>query len=186
LKKITAIFFLILFAFNWFGYRLMYDFMQQKANEQLETFLDNNSYDESQLIELKIPVHNAYQNSWASYERYNGEVELNGITYTYVKRKLSNDTLYLMCIQNSTKMRLETAKNDFFKISNDLVQNNDSKKADNSKTSAKNLQSVFYESTFLIKINSPSGSYENLWLPSEASKLHAAFHLSPEQPPDFV
>ena len=162
----------------------MYDFMQQKANEQLETVLDNNSYDESQLIELKIPVHNAYQNSWGSYERYNGEVELNGITYKYVKRKLSNDTLYLMCIRNSAKMRLETAKNDFFRISNDLVQNNNSKKAD-SKTVTKNLQSVFYESTFFIEINSPSTYHEKLWLPSAASKLHAAFHLSPEQPPDL-
>lgn len=164
----------------------MYDFMQQKANEKLETFLDNNSYDESQLIELKIPVHNAYQNSWASYERYNGEVNLNGITYKYVKRKLSNDTLYLMCIQNSAKMRLETAKNEFFKISNDLVQNNNSKKTDNSKVSAKNLQSVFYESTFFIKINSPSSIHESLWLPSEVIDLHAAFHLSPEQPPDLA
>jgi hypothetical protein len=164
----------------------MYDFMQLKANEQLETFLDNHSYDESQLVELKIPVHNAYQNSWASYERYNGEVELNGVTYKYVKRKLSNDTLYLMCIQNSTKMRLESAKNDFFRISNDLVQNNDSKKADNSKVPTKNLQSVFYESTFFIKINSPSISHENLWLPTEAAKLQAAFHLSPEQPPDLA
>jgi hypothetical protein len=162
----------------------MYDFMQQKANQQLEAVLDNNSYDESQLIELKIPVHNAYQNSWASYERYNGEVELNGITYKYVKRKLSNDTLYLICIRNSAKMRLETAKNDFFRISNNLVQNNNSKKAD-SKTVTKNLQSVFYESTFFIEINSPSSYHEKLWLPSGASKLHAAFHLSPEQPPDL-
>lgn len=164
----------------------MYDFMQQKANEQLDTFLDNHSYDESQLIEIKVPISLPYQNDWTSYERYNGEIELNGITYKYVKRKVSNDTLYLMCIQNSAKMRLETAKNDFFKISNDLVQNTHSKKTDNSKVSVKNLQSVFYESTFFIKINSPFGSHENLWLPSEASKLCAAFHLSPEQPPDLA
>jgi hypothetical protein len=186
LKKITALFFLILFAFNWFGYRLMYDFMQHKANEQLETFLDKNSYDESQLIELKVPINLPYQNDWASFERYDGEIELNGTIYKYVKRKLSKDTLYLMCIPNATKMRLETAKNDFFKLSNDLVQNNHSKKTSDSKVSVKNLQSVFYESTFLIKINSPFSIHENLWLPSEASKLYAAFHLSPEQPPDLA
>ena len=99
MKKITAIFFLILFAFNWFGYRLVYDFMQVKASEQLETFLDNHFYDESQLIELKIPVNLPYQASWTAYERYNGEVELNGTIYKDVKRKVSNDTLSLKCIQ---------------------------------------------------------------------------------------
>ncbi len=164
----------------------MYDFMQHKANEKLEVSLDNNSYDESELVELKIAVHNAYQNSWASYERYNGEIELNGTTYKYVKRKLSNDTLYLMCIRNSTKMRLETAKNDFFKISNDLVQNNNPKKADNTKVSAKNLQPVFYESNFFFKLNAPSVIHENLWIPSKDSKLCAACTLSPEQPPDLA
>ena len=32
----------------------MYDFMHTKANEKLEAFLDQNAYDESQLIELKF------------------------------------------------------------------------------------------------------------------------------------
>ena len=164
----------------------MFDFMQHKATEQLETFLDNDSYDESQLVELKVPISLPYQSDWTSFERYNGEIELNGTMYKYVKRKLSKDTLYLMCIPNTKKMRLETAKNDFFKLSNDLVQNTHSKKTDNSKASAKNLQSVFYESTFFIKISSPFSIHENLWLPSEASSLHAAFHLSPEQPPDLA
>lgn len=184
MKKITAIFFLILFAFNWFGYRLMYDFMQQKANEHLEAVLDNNSYDESELIELKIPVHNAYQNSWASYERYNGEVELNGTTYKYVKRKLANDTLYLMCIRNSEKMRLESAKNDFYKISNNVDQNTNSKKTE--KAATKNVQSFFYESTFFVNIYSPLSINENSWLPIETPNVRDAIHLSPEQPPDFT
>ena len=162
----------------------MYDFMQTKANEKLEAFLDQNAYDESQLIELKIPVHNAYQNSWSGYERYNGEVELNGTTYTYVKRKLSNDTLYLMCIRNSEKMRLETAKNDFFKISNNLEQNNNSKKTEKAVT--KNLQSVFYESTFFVDINSPLSIHENIWLPLEIPNIRNASHLSPEQPPHLI
>lgn len=184
LKKITALFFLILFAFNWFGYRLVYDFLQVKANDQLEAFLDNHSYDESQLIELKIPVHLPYQTSWTSYERYNGEIELNGTMYKYVKRKLANDTLYLKCIPNQNKMRLETAKNDFFKISNNLDQNNNPKET--TKSITKNLQTVFYESAFIIKINSPFTIQQNLWLPSKNSKIHDAIVCSPEQPPDVI
>ncbi|MDQ2721605.1 MAG: hypothetical protein M3Z26_17860 [Bacteroidota bacterium] len=186
MKKITAIFFLILFSFNWFGYRLLFDYMQHRTNEKLEAFLDNNSYDDSQLIELKIPVHLPYQNSWTSFERYDGEIELNGTMYKYVKRKLSNDTLYLMCIPNSKKMRLEIAKNDFFKNSNDFAQNDNSKKSNNSKSVFKNLQTVYNESSFGLNIIFQFDFNQNFWLPLKNKNLLSARHISHGQPPDLL
>ena len=147
---------------------------------------DNNSYDESQLVELKIPVNLPYQTSWTSYQRYDGEVNINGTSYKYVKRKLSNDTLYLMCIPDSKKMRLETAKNDFFKISNDLAQNDNSKKADNSKSVSKNLQNVYNESSFGINIVSPYSLNQKCWLPAGAAAIISTPHISPAQPPDAI
>lgn len=186
MKKVTAIFFLFLFAFNWFGYRLYYDYLQHKTNENLEALLDNNSYDESQLIELKIPVNLPYQTSWASYERYDGEINLNGTSYKYVKRKLSNDTLYLMCIPNTKKMRLETAKNDFFKNSNDLAQNDNSNKSDNSKSVTKNLQTVYDDSTFGLSIISPFTLNQKAWLQANDANTISSPHHAPGQPPDAM
>ncbi len=184
MKKITAIFFLIVFSFNWFGYRLMYDFMQRQASKQLEVALDNNNYDESQLIELKIPVNLPYQTSWSSYQRYDGEIEMNGIKYKYVKRKLANDTLYLKCIPNTKEMRLQTAKNDFFKITNDLTQNKNPKKADNTNSVLKYL-TVFDSSSFGARIDSPLPA-DHQWLSIPDGKLPFATLLSPEQPPDHT
>jgi len=184
LKQVTAIFFLILFAFNWFGYRLYYDYLQHKTNENLEALIENNSYDESQLMELKIPIHLPYQTNWTSYQRYDGEIKLNGTIYKYVKRKLSNDTLYLMCLPNSNKMRLETAKNDFFKISNDLAQNDHSKKTDNSKSVFKNLQNVYNESSFGMNIMSPYSLNQKCWLPAGSAAIISTPHITPAQPPD--
>ncbi|MEP6928105.1 MAG: hypothetical protein ABI834_10735 [Ginsengibacter sp.] len=186
MKKLTALFFLILFLFNLFGYRLVVEYMQQKVNDQLETRLDNNSYDESQLIELKVPIHLPYQTSWASYQRYNGEIEINGILYKYVKRKVANDTLFLMCIANTKKMHLETAKDDFFKITNDLMQNNNSKKSDNSKSAFKNLQSEYDQYSFILKTFSAIKSPRNCWLPLSSKNLLSYPHISPEQPPDLL
>lgn len=185
MKKITAIFFVLLFAFNWFGYRLVFDYMQHQANEQLEAVLDNNSYDESELIELKVPVHLPYQSNWTSYQRYNGEIEMNGVTYQYVKRKLANDTLYLKCIPNMEKMHIETARNEFFRISNSLLQNNNSKKQDNTKSVTKTPQTVYYESSLFIKINSPFQLQQKKWLTTTACHLPAAYILSPYQPPEI-
>jgi hypothetical protein len=184
LKKIAAIFFFLLFAFNWFGYRLMYDFMQKHANKQLEIALDDNSYKESELIELKIPVNIAYQNSWTSYERYDGEIEMNGVKYKYVKRKLANDTLYLKCIPNKKEMALQNAKNDFFKITNDLTQNKNPKKADNSNSVFKFL-TVYDGSCFDAHISSPLAANQQ-WLPLKVTDLPTAILISPEQPPDHI
>jgi hypothetical protein len=158
--------------------------MQQKLNDQLEARLDNNSYDESQLVELKIPIHLPYQTSWAAYQRYNGEIEIDGMLYKYVKRKVANDTLFLMCIANTKKMHLETAKDDFFKITNDLMQNNNSKKSDNSKSAFKNLQSEYDQYSFALNTNSPIDGRQNSWLPITLQNLLSSPHISPEQPPD--
>lgn len=148
--------------------------------------LDNNSYDESQLIELKIPVSVPYQTSWASFERYDGEINLNGTSYKYVKRKLSNDTLFLMCIPNTKKMRLETAKNDFFKNSNDLAQNDNSKNSDNTKSATKNLQNVYDDSTFGLSIISPFTLNQQAWLRATDANTISAPHHAPGQPPDAI
>lgn len=186
MKQVAAIFFIILFSFNWFGYRLYFDYLQHKTNENLEAIIDNNSYDESQLIELKIPINLPYQTSWTSYQRYDGEITLNGTIYKYVKRKLSNDTLYLMCLPNSNKMRLETAKNDFFKLTNDLAQNDNSKKQDNSNPVFKSLQTIYNETSFGIHIISPFSLNQKFWLLAKKKDLLSPLIACPWQPPDIL
>lgn len=185
LKKITALFFITLFLFNLFGYRMVVEYMQQKVSAQLEARIDNNLYNESQLIELKVPIHLPYQTNWSAYQRYDGEIEVDGIMYKYVKRKVANDTLYLMCIPNTKKMNLETAKNDFFKLSNDLTQNNNSKKSDNSKTiSFKILQGEYDQYSFALHTVNPYDNNMNSWPAMNSENLISSSHISPEQPPD--
>jgi hypothetical protein len=162
----------------------MYDVAQQKNNQHLEALLDKSDYDESQLIELKVAMNLPYQTSRSSFERYDGEIELNGTMYKYVKRKVANDTLYLMCIPNTKKMRLETAKNDFFKVSNDLEQNNNSKNTDNGLSVFKYM-TVYNDSSFGAEIISPDISQENFWLAEKSESLQPSTHLSPEQPPEY-
>ncbi len=102
--------------------------MQQKADVQMEAMLDKKSIKESDLFEIKIPLHLPYQTNWATYERYDGEVKLKGIIYKYVKRKITDDTLHLVCIKNIKKMEYENVKSDFYKNTNDLSSKNNSQK----------------------------------------------------------
>jgi len=116
--------------FNWVGYRLFSSYMENKANSTLEAQLDENNYDEAQLISIKVPASNIpYFSNSDRFERVNGQIELGGVQYKYVKRRLFNDSLELMCIPNQTAMKIQVAKDEFFKLVNDLQHNGQEKKS---------------------------------------------------------
>jgi hypothetical protein len=131
-KKIAAILLIGVFFFNWFGYRLLTDLLQHKADKHLEAQLDRNEYDESQLIEMRVPLNMPYQTLSSGFERIDGEIEIEGIHYKYVKRKIEAGELVLLCLPNHSKMQLESARDEFFQLVNDLQnpsQNKDSSPA---------------------------------------------------------
>jgi hypothetical protein len=129
LRKIASILLLALLSFNWFGYRLVISFFENKANEQFETKLDNNNYENNQLISIKVPVTNlAYYTNSKLFERVDGQVEINGVLYNYVKQRLYNDSLELLCIPNAAAMKLQTEKNDLVKLVNDIQQTDQARK----------------------------------------------------------
>jgi hypothetical protein len=138
LKKIIAILLLIIHVFNLAGYRALFTYLQQKASTQIVDKLDQGSYQDADLVEVKIPYPLPYAANWPQYERFDGEAEMNGIHYNYVKRKMVNDTLYILCIPNNERNKIATAKNDYFNSTNDV--NNPSS---NKKSPAQSIQKSF-------------------------------------------
>ena len=97
--------------FNWFGHRLILCYLQDKARYEQEARLDVNDYNESDLISVKIPIrHLSYYNTSPVFERVDGSMEVAGIQYTYVKRRLFNDSLELLCLPDHAAMKWQTAK----------------------------------------------------------------------------
>ena len=183
-RFVSAVFLIILF-FNLAGYRVVAHFLEQRLDAQLEARLDVDQYDEAQLIQLKIPLHLPYQTAWANFERCDGEIKRDGITYKYVKRKLSGDTLYLKCIPYTSGMHLEAAKNDFLKNNSDLAQSNPSKKTGDSKSAGLKKSSGEWE-------HPASWAQAYRLVPLQpfpaipvTEKIITIPHGSPEQPPDL-
>ena len=130
LKRFAAILLMGILFFNWYGYQLLSNYWQDRAERRLEASLDQNNYDESALISFKVPLTSlAYYNSSAGFERVNGQIEIAGVSYQYVKRRIFKDSLEVVCIPNMASMKLQTAKNDFFRQINDLQQQNQGKKS---------------------------------------------------------
>ncbi|MBK5272338.1 MAG: hypothetical protein JJE22_15125, partial [Bacteroidia bacterium] len=62
------------------------------------------------------------------FETYYGETQFNGEHYRYVKRKISGDTLYLLCLPHIEKDNIIAAKKDFVNSANDIQGNDDPQK----------------------------------------------------------
>jgi hypothetical protein len=140
LKHFATILLMGILFFNWYGYQLLSNYWQDRADRRLEASFDKNNFDESQLISLKIPLTSlSYYNSSNGFERVDGQIEIGGVRYKYVKRRIFQDSLELLCIPNLTAMQLQTAKNDFFRQVNDLQQQNQGKK-NNSHSTRDNIK----------------------------------------------
>ena len=184
LRKIATILVLLMLLFNWFGYRLLFNYLQDKKDSQLEARFDNNNYDQSQLIEIKIPLNLPYQNNWSAFERYDGEIKYNGVIYKYVKRKVENNNLILLCYPNNDKMHLQNAKDEFFKLANDVQQQNHGKKPSPENTKAfKSLLSEYLNDKNEWRLNA-IGDTKRLYIECNLSLTSEGYLLSPEQPPE--
>lgn len=181
MKKLAAIFLLSLLAFNWYGYRLLSTWLEYDASTKMEARLDLHAYDEEALIEFRIPLNLPYQTTWKEFERFDGEVEIDGVHYKYVKRKVDNGQLVVLCIPNETKMKLQTSRDEFFKLVNDLSQ--PSKKGDNSTTVFKSVTADYFQSVAEWKLTPPDVIVQHPFRSPEFDILSGMLLIS-EQPPD--
>ena len=119
---------LAIFAFNCFGFRIWFNWVQANADEHLEKRLNNGDYREADLVAIKIPMALPYLFSRSQAERVDGEFSQNGQTYKYVKYQMQGDTIVLYCIPHDDRLALEKRANAYFAKVNDLSNNSKGKK----------------------------------------------------------
>jgi len=110
-----------LILFNWIGYRALHEYLQGKATRQLEARLDKKQYRDDQLLHLKVPTaHLSYYNQEAGFERINGRIDIDGIPYQYVARRIINDSAEYLCIPNQQALSLKNDRDKFYSLINYL------------------------------------------------------------------
>lgn len=128
-KRFASILLVGILLFNWGGYRLLSDYFESKADLQLQAELDKNNYNESDLISIKVAASLPYGSSSEKFERVDGNIDIKGVNYTYVKRRFYQDSLELLCIPSTAKTGIKNARDEFARLANDFINNNSSKKA---------------------------------------------------------
>lgn len=182
MKKIGSILFLLVLVFNFCGYKWVLSYMEKQSSTRLEQKLDAGNYDETELVEVKIPLNLPYYTDWVEYETFHGETEYKGEVYQFVKRKISADTLYLLCIPHTEKNDLQVAKSDFFKTVNNLQHDGMPQKG-NQPPAIKLMMSEFLQNDEF----SYTVSEENIPLTLHSSEISYSSQfnpLTPAQPPE--
>lgn len=186
MKKFSAILLIVLFLFNFIGYRFVFNYQQKQSDIKLEASFDKDDFNEAELITITVPLSVPYQNNQQTFERVDGELKIDGKLYKYVKRKISQGQLVLLCLPNNDKMKLQSAKDEFFKYANDLVQNNGSKKSDHTKSGL--FKNLLGEYEYYSAAYQPANALLNVdySISNQLNYLPSSPHCSPEQPPDIA
>ncbi len=129
MKKITAILFLGIMLFNGFGYRIVSNYFDQKAADKLVNLIEENNYNESELISIKTPINLPYYANNPKFERVDGEMVIDGIVYQYVQRRVYNDSVEIRVLPNQDRLHIKNAREDFYKLAADLEQKGSDKKS---------------------------------------------------------
>jgi hypothetical protein len=119
LKRLSAILFLLVLVFNFYGYRLVIAFMEQNSEVAIEQKVDRSDYNTADLISIKTALNLPYYSSSPHFERAYGSVTVNGVAYEYVQKRVYNDTLELLCLPNGAKTALQGLKAELTKATAD-------------------------------------------------------------------
>lgn len=173
MRKAIAISLIALFAFNLAGYRILYFTIGEHHDLSVTSDIENGVYNESNLITISVPLSLPYLQDATAFERVDGEIELNGTVYKYVKRKISAGHLVLLCLPDNTKARLNQAANNF------------TEKESSAKLVIKSVLSDFTEQPLLYEFSIDDHFTVPSRLFSQSRLLSPACTVA-EQPPDLM
>ena len=157
--------------------------MANHSDAALELALDTKAYNEEDLISIKQPINLPYYSNSPTYQRIDGEVEMNGIKYKYVKCRIYNDSLEMRCIPNKAKMKIEQYKSDYANFAHDFQQDTNKKKSGNENKSFQKSLSEFEELTQAVTNNSAI-IILNTFISFNSLVENKHYFNTVEQPPD--
>ena len=170
---------LLVYLFNLGGYTMAFRYFMYTAETGLTRQLEKNNYNNADLVAIRIPLHLPYVQNNSRFERVDGSVENNGVQYNYVKRRVYNDTLYILCLPNQQKTSLVKEKARFAGEVTDFAGSKKDKESSAKKAAPFNEynNSIHqYQMTSPLVTGAQTGSHGN-------SALASTIKDTPEHPP---
>jgi len=121
-RNFAAIALISLLLFNIVGYQGLFIGLAYHHDQKIERFVDLDQF-EGELTTLKVPIALPYPSENTSFERADRKFEFQGEHYRFVKQKLANDTLVIVCYKDHQRKQLASAFSEVVKTLAD--QNSD-------------------------------------------------------------
>ncbi|TXI68140.1 MAG: hypothetical protein E6Q41_04555 [Cyclobacteriaceae bacterium] len=115
MKRVFAIFLMLLFLLNVLGYYGVLEGLQLKNKQTLQALFDSDEYERQHEVTIKVPLTVPYATDSKEYTRVDGEFEHQGEIYRMVKQKLQSDTLYIVCVKDETSRDIKQALAEYVK-----------------------------------------------------------------------
>jgi hypothetical protein len=163
------------------GWQIFFSFAERSADRKMVASLDENKYNENDLIQIKLPLDIPYTIDKKDYERCDGETVLNGVHYNYVKRIVSNDTMYLYCVPNHQKTELNNIKTEYAKQAPDAPAGKKTEQSNAKKVTVSdeyNSIALSYNLSLLKNSQKQSFCFNN-------DHIAAGFMTQPVHPPEL-
>jgi hypothetical protein len=186
LRKLAAILLLLILLFNLFGYRLVISALENKADDRLEARIDNRDYDESQLMEMRVPLNMPYQERYTEFERHYGEIEVDGQAYRYVASKVEGDVLVLKCIINQYKKQFRSLNDNMTAANSAIADTDQPGQPQQQKSFAKSFFSDLFDGHDMFRINTQQAPDCMATYASYTLILPEVVTATPHQPPRFA
>lgn len=109
MKNLIVASLLFLHLFNQVAFLIIEIFLHTN-DSKVNLQFDRGKYNKKDLTEIKIPLQLPYSTENTVFQRVEGSIDLHGISYNYIGRKIKNDTLYIFCIADLVKTQLVRAR----------------------------------------------------------------------------
>jgi hypothetical protein len=164
---------------------MVFSYLEKEASQELTASIETKSFDENNLIEIKTDLNMPYVSD-KDYENAYGETVINGVYYQYVKRKIENNVLYLMCLPNDAKTVLAETKTTIEK-NNAETGNSNSKQKSPVQKILKSTQIEYIQNHHSYQLDGMAIIASSILLNNRNNKLSSLFTpLTPEQPPECI
>lgn len=164
---------------------MVFSYLEKKAFKDLTVNIETKNFDENNLVEIKIALNMPYVSD-KEYETAYGETVLKGVHYQYVKRKIENNILYLMCLPNEAKIVLAETKTNIEK-NNAEAGNTNSKHKSPFQKILKSTQTEYVQNHYLYQLDFIEIKNSSCVLNNRNTKLSSLFtSLTPSQPPEYL
>lgn len=178
MRKLISISLILLLLFNVMGYYGLFLGLRYQNTQQFTQRLDAEEYNVAEEVMIKIPMSVPYATDNQEFERVNGEFEHNGEFYRLIKQRLSNDTLYVVCIKDQTSKKINQALTDYVKTFTDSPGT-----SHNTVNTLPNFIKDYLSNSFSIKRLSVGWSLE-VQQQSAPKSLTSSFFASIVHPPE--